>query len=310
MKILGKVLHGSRLYGLAGPDSDSDFKGIFLPRLEDCALCCAPRNIQQKEGEEGAGKKEMELFSLQEFIKLLARGEDVAVTMLRAKGEFVLEDSHIFELLRDHRREFYTKRMAGSLGYAKSQASKYALRADRMVAVESVISTLEEMLKDGVARLGQAWDRFEEREHVVKTVSPQDRGEDKRVLDVAGKILPATITPSYGLDILYRLRDGYGERVKAAKSMSGKDLKAMSHAFRVGFQLKHIFKDGDFSFPLPESDFIRDVKFGRLNYVDGRLDEKLNELIAEVEKLSEESSFPESVDSNWLDEIVLEAYNL
>jgi hypothetical protein len=42
--------------------------------------------------------------------------------------------------------------------------------------------------------------------------------------------------------------------------------------------------------------------------VGDKLDEKLDALITEVEKLSEASTYPESVDRKWLDEIVLSAY--
>lgn len=308
MQTLAKTIHGSRLYGLDGPDSDFDFKGIHLPSMEDCILGRACHHQNNSSGE-GSGKTEWESFSLQEFLKLAARGEDVAITMLHCLDSQVLEDSGIFAWLRQCRSKFYTKRMTGSLGYAKNQASKYALRADRMVAVESVISVLEEMERDGVARLGQAWDWFVEGNHVKKTVSLLDRSSDKRVLDVAGKLLPATITPVYGLDILYRLRDSYGERVRTAKSMEGKDLKAVSHSFRVGYQLFHIFKDGDFSFPLPETPFLRDLKFGRLDFVQDKLDDKLNMLILEVEMLAEKSSYPEKVDQEWLDNLVLGEYD-
>lgn len=79
---------------------------------------------------------------------------------------------------------------------------------------------------------------------------------------------------------------------------------------RVGYQLLHIFKDGGFSFPLPESDFIRDVKFGRLSYLDDKLGEKLDDLISEVERLAEASDYPEKVPQKFLDGIVLDAYNL
>lgn len=308
MQTLAKTVHGSRLYGLDGPDSDFDFKGIHLPPIKDLILGKASHH-QGHVGQIGDVKSEWESFSLQEFLKLAARGEDVAVTMLHCLDSQVLEDSIIFAYLRSHRSQFYTKKMAGSLGYAKNQTSKYALRADRMAAVESVISVLEGMKRDGVGRLGQAWDWVAEGDHVKKTVSPLDRGTDKRILDVAGKQLPATITPAYGLDILCRLRDGYGERVRVAKSMEGKDLKAVSHAFRVGYQLFHLFKDGDFSFPLPETPFLRDLKFGRLNFVQDKLDDRLNELILEVEKLAEKSSYPEKVDQEWLDNLVLGEYD-
>ncbi len=307
MTILATVLAGSKLYRLDNAQSDTDYKGIFLPPREDCLLMRASRNVQAKSGE-GAAKVEHESFALQEFLKLAANGEDIVVTMLHAAESDVIVGSPTFQFLRYNRSQFYTKRMVGSLGYAKSQATKYAMRADRMAAVERVIGLLEKAQAYGVGRLSQCWEDLTEGEHVTKTESPNDRGTDKRVLDVAGKLLPATITPAYALDILCKLRDNYGDRVKAAKNIDGKDMKSISHSFRVGYQLLHVYQDGGFSYPLPESDFIRAVKESRLNYLDDKLDEKLNALITQVEALAEASTLPARVSQDWLDSIVLSAY--
>lgn len=308
MTTLATVLSGSKLYRLDHPGSDLDLKSVHLPALSDCLLMRAPRNVQRKEGE-GAAKVEHESFALVEWLKLAANGEDVAVTMLHCQAEDIMVDSPTWTHLRANRSRFYTKHMRGALGYARSQACKHALRADRLEAVERVIAMLEAAQINGVARLGQCWEFLTEGPYVTKRVSEGDRGLDKRVLDVAGKLLPATITPAYGLDILIALRDRYGDRVRAAKAMNGADMKAISHSFRVGYQLRAIFTRGTFSYPLSESAFLRDIKEGRLNYVDDRLDDRLNELITEVEQLAAASSYPEHVDQSWLDGIVLEAYD-
>lgn len=308
MTLLAKTLHGSRLYRLDNPSSDFDYKAIHLPSEEDCLLLRASRNVNEKTRNSDGVKEEYESFALQEFVALAARGEDVAMTMLHVGWDDILLDTFTFRYLRTHRHRFYTKSMRGSLGYARSQSAKYALRADRMENVLTVIKVIEEMEDKGIARLGQAWDDLPNLPHTRRFENENDRAIDKRIYEVAGKGLKPTIAPDYALGILYALRDSYGERVKSARQMGGSDMKAISHSFRVGYQLLHIYQDGGFSFPLPESDFIRAVKEGKLNYVDDRLDDKLNELIAQVERLSEQSKYPENVDRSWLDEIVLDAY--
>lgn len=308
MTPLGTVLHGSKLYSLDNANSDTDYKSLFLPDIADCLLLRAPKNLQRKSGE-GSAKEEHESFALQEFLRLAANAEDIALTMLHAEPRHVIEDSSTFTYLRACRVRFYTKRMTGALGYAKSQAAKYSMRADRMAAVEKVIVALELAREFGVARLYQCWDSLPDGEHILRTTSDNNRdGVDKRIYEVAGKGLPATISPDYALDILYKLRDNYGDRVRAAKNIDGKDYKSISHSFRVGYQLKHIYENGGFSFPLPESDFIRAVKEARLSYLDDKLDEKLNDLITTVERAAEVSTYPARVDQKWLDGIVLEAY--
>jgi hypothetical protein len=281
-----------------------------LPSLEDCVLLRATKNSQTKEGE-GAAKEEHESIALQEALRFAANGEDIMVTILHATDNDIIADSPIYQFLRANRKKFYTKRMRGSLGFATGQSLKYAIRADRMAVVEKVIAALELAEARGVAKLYQCWDDLPNGEHIVRTTSLNNRDAvDKRIYEVAGKGMPATISPTYGLEILRKIRDAYGERVRAAKSMSGKDFKSISHSFRVGYQLKNIYQNGGFSFPLPESDFIRDVKFGRLSYLDDKLGEKLDDLISEVERLAEASDYPEKVPQKFLDGIVLDAYNL
>lgn len=308
--LLGTTIHGSKLYRLDGPDSDTDRKSIHLPSLNDCVLLRATKNSQQKEGE-GADKEEHESFALQELLRFAANGEDVAVTILHAGDADIQFDSPTYQFLRANRKRFYTKRMSGALGYAKSQAFKLGERGNRMAVVEKVLAALKAAESKGVARLYQCWDDLPDGEHITRTTSLNNRDAvDKRIYEVCGKGLPATVEPRYAIQILQGVLDRYGDRVRAAKEMNGRDWKALSHSFRVGYQLKHIFQDGGFTFPLPESDFIRDVKYGRLSYLDDKLGERLDELISEVEMMADISDYPERVPQKWLDEIVLGAYKL
>ena len=52
MKILAKCIHGSKLYGLDGPDSDTDYKAIFQSDLRDLILMRAAKNETKKISED------------------------------------------------------------------------------------------------------------------------------------------------------------------------------------------------------------------------------------------------------------------
>lgn len=47
MKILVKAVAGSHLFGTNGPQSDKDFKGVFLPSAEDILLGKFDQTIHQ-----------------------------------------------------------------------------------------------------------------------------------------------------------------------------------------------------------------------------------------------------------------------
>lgn len=304
MQTIAKCLHGSKLYRLDGPDSDTDYKAIFMPELRDLVLMRAAKNETKKISE----SVEYEGFALQSFLNLAANSEDVAITMLHTQKSDILIDSDIYEYLRQNRSKFYTKRMIGSLGYAKGQAAKFALRADRMKAVKNLIDLLKKAESSGVYKMSQIWEDLPQGEYCYKGVEETNRNEDKRFFECAGKKVTATVKINYALEIFQNLYDKYGDRVKIAANLDGKDYKSISHAFRCAFQLKEIYTGGKFEYPLKETQFIKDVKFGKLSYLDNNLDNKLTELISEVETLAAESKFPEKVDKKWLDSIVLKAY--
>lgn len=307
MQILGKCVHGSRLYGLHSDSSDYDFKGILLPDLKDCVLMRATKHESHKAPEQNM---EYEGFALQHFLRLSANAEDVTIAMLHAEGDKVIEDSDIYKFLRKNRAVFYTKRMTGALGYAKSMTLKYGYRADRMAAVEKVLKVLKLAQEKGVARLYQCWDDLPDGEHIYRGTDDKNNQKDNRYYEIAGKKLQATVDVNYAVEIIEKVFNQYGDRVKIAKNMDGTDFKALSHSFRVGYQLYEIYKNGGFSYPLPQSQFIKDVKYGKYDYLEHQLDVKLNNLITEVEELSANSTYPDKVDQNWMDGIVLDAYKL
>lgn len=307
MKILAKVIHGSHLYGLDGPNSDRDYKAIHLPPLEDCLYLQACKNTNSKDE---VNDIENESFALQRFLQLASNSESIAIDLLHCSDNHILETSNIWEDLRLDRDKFYTKKMIGSLGYAKNMALKYGYRADRMEAAKNVYDYLRVAFQEGASRLYQCWDNLPFGEYIYKSVDERNNNVDNRIYEVAGKKLQATIRMEYAIEIIGKLVQSYGQRVQIANSMGGTDWKAISHSFRVGYQLYHIYKNGGFTYPLPENEFLRDVKYGKLNYINDQIDQKLNNLITEVEQLSNTSGYPDKVDQEWIKSIILEAYKL
>jgi hypothetical protein len=106
--------------------------------------------------------------------------------------------------------------------------------------------------------------------------------------------------------------DGYGHRAKLAEQNEGVDWKAMSHALRAGYQARDIYKMGDFSYPLKETEFLKQVKTGHLEF--SQVGNELERLVAEIEMLSENSNLPEHVDTEfwnkWLFSVYAREFNL
>ena len=84
-----KMKFGSHLYGTATPDSDLDYKGVFLPTKEQIYLGNIPKSNSHStkqtsiEGVKNSNDDvDTEIYSLHYFIKLACEGQTVALDML------------------------------------------------------------------------------------------------------------------------------------------------------------------------------------------------------------------------------------
>lgn len=303
MTILASIIAGSRLFGMEGPTSDTDIKSIHLSPLRDCLLGQAKDTVSVK-GE----ATESESFSLSRFLQLCASGEDLAMQVLHAPRDKRVVDSPTYVALRANRARFYTRSMSGSLKFARSMAAKYNTRSDRMDVAKRVLDILVAAKSEGWTRVRDCWDALPETIHTSKEISERNVGADKRTFILCGRQLQAVASLDAAIDTAQTLFDSYGSRVREAMAFGKKDLKSLSHSFRVGYALRMLYTRGDFTYPLEETPFLRDVKFGRLDFVRDQLDERLDHLITEVEGLAAKSGFPEKVDQSWCEAFVLDTY--
>ena len=132
MRTIVKMKFGAHLYGTATPDSDVDYKGIFLPTKEELLLGRVPKSYSYSTGrEESRNTKndiDIELYSFHYFIKLACDGQTVAMDMLHAPENMILQKSIIWDAIVKNKQKFYTKNLKSFIDYARRQASKYGIK--------------------------------------------------------------------------------------------------------------------------------------------------------------------------------------
>lgn len=308
--VLVEMAFGSHLYGTAGPDSDRDYKGVFAPSPESILLGTVPKSIRRdrkvSEGDKNAaGDVDRELYSLSYFVKLACEGQTVALDMLHANPEHWTVDPHPAWLdLVEKRAMFYTRNLKAFVGYARRQAAKYGLKGSRLADAEDVLRTLQRAQANfgEAARTEKAWDFLPnlENAHHIEGTGPS--GELQ--YQVCGITLQDTAPLYISIRPIENFVRKFGARAEAAKRNEGVDFKALSHAFRAAYEIQHILEDGDFSFPLPETDFIVGVKRGELPAVECM--HRLDDLIEELEGKAADSDLPEKVDTGYWDRWLLE----
>jgi len=125
--------------------------------------------------------------------------------------------------------------------------------------------------------------------------------------EVNGKKYQDTNTVEYTLERIEKALAGYGARALLAEKNEGVDWKAVSHALRAGYQLRSILVNGSFSYPLEETEFLRNVKSGDCDYKT-EVSDVLEALVEEIDELVLVSALPDKVDVNWWNRWLIDVY--
>jgi len=305
MDLIVKMKFGSHLYGTNTESSDIDYKGVYLPTREEILLNEIPKCRSFSTGSDTKKNSrddvDEEIYSLHYFLKLACDGQTVAMDMLHAPENMLIESSDIWRNIVKEKRRFYTKNLSSFVDYARRQASKYGIKGSRLSAALQVISILR--TQDPERKLKDVWDELPRNDHC------HDKGFNPnglRQYQVCGKTFQESAAIGYTLPILEKFYDDYGHRAKLAAENKNIDWKAISHALRAAFQTKEILTAGTIIFPLKEAPFLLAVKSGRLDYA-GEVAPVLESLMDEVEILIRKSDLPDEVDTRFWKSFICEA---
>lgn len=303
-QIIVIALVGSKMYGTDTESSDDDYIGIYIPTIEQLLLNNVKHHIPLK-----TDTIDLQIWSIHHFLKLACKGETLAIDLLHApSNNWLIYNLHVWPELTQNKNFFYTKNMKAFVGYARKQASVYGTKGNRIQAIENVIEflkTINPIFHEN--KLYEYWNDLPAGEHIhfLNNETPF------RMYQVCGRKFQETVTISYILNGLQKLLTSYGKRAKMAQNNEGIDHKALSHAIRAAEQVYWILKYGSYSYPLKNSDFIKKVKLGQINFEMAIA--VLEDYMSEIERLMEKSNLPETINKKvvekWLVNL-LESYNL
>lgn len=147
-QLLLKVKIGSQAYGTATPESDIDYKGIYLQNPEDLLMGKYKEQITIKKEVEQQGKIEIDdevYYEIKRFMSLLASNNPTILEMLNTPEDCIVYKHPILDELFANREAFITKKCRNSFGgYVHQQISK-AKGLDKKMNWKK-----EEMVRKGV----------------------------------------------------------------------------------------------------------------------------------------------------------------
>ena len=229
--------------------------------------------------------------------------------MLHIPENLLIYSSSLWNTIVENKNKFYTKSISGYLGYIKKQTAKYSVKGSRLKVMSDflkIIKPYTENLTSQKIKLGFIWDKLPITEYSNFVDNQKDL--KRKHYEICGKLLQDSMNVNYVYEIINNMYNRYGERAKQAERNEGIDWKAVSHAFRAGYQLIEIYKTKNLVYPLKEREFIRDVKLGKFHYKNDNIQEKLDQMLFEVENLSKISDYPETMDLNWINNFIINCY--
>lgn len=300
---------GSVLYGTDTPASDKDYKGIFIPAGKDILLQRAPKHTREytndTQGKNTKDDVDIDMYSLSYFMHLAAEGQTVALDMLFAPEDMIVYKTPMWDEIVNNRHRLLHKNIKSFTGYCRKQAAKYGIKGSRISIIKECMETV-----DPYTQLGQhMWQFIKELpDHPEYVRRYHDDKCKLQVYEICGRKFQETISASEMYDCLQKILNNYGERAKQAAANEGIDWKAVSHAFRVCYEVLELLKYGKITFPLKQADNLKDIKLGKLHYKNDSVEEKLEELMEEVEEAVKVSTLPEQADEEWIDDFVSAVY--
>ena len=327
MRTVMKGYFGSHLYGTSTPESDVDFKEIFVPHPRDILLGTAMNhtnlNTNNTATKNTKDDVDHELYSLKYFFKLAAEGETVALDMIHTPADLVVKSDlpDVWKFIQDNRSRFYTTNMKAYLGYVRKQASKYGVKGSRLAALRGVLAIVNQISEQWVdyqedgstkqrrTKVEDIKHRLPENEFCEWVFHNHEKTGPQTFYTVLGRKYQTTLSLIELKQSLNKLDAEYGERARKAEANEGIDWKALSHAYRAGYQLKEIYQTGDLVYPLKNASIIKAIKAGDMPFkvVQGLLENTVDE----VEVLAIQAAkngMPEKVDMKFWDKFVEEVY--
>lgn len=313
-KILFNTIFGSHIYGTNTPNSDMDYKGIYLSPIEDIIFGRKVDSIVTcSKVKKGLGIRnnkddiDQELKELRKFIYDALDGQTYAIDMLYSPQKFWINSSPEWEFIVANREKFLSKKVNAFIGYCNQQASKYGLKGSRLGTVQKTIEILKTF--EPTSRLKEN-SRFEEGEFIKYKMYPHRVGQEtveEEMLEILGKLYSGNTQVKLILTSLEKFFNSYGERAVQAMDNEGIDFKAISHAYRCCYQLIELATKHRIDFPLDVAPYLTEIKTGKVSWPK-KVQDELPILMEKAIQTIRDSDLPEEPDKKFWDKFIIDTY--
>jgi predicted nucleotidyltransferase len=273
-------LTGSYLYGTSTPNSDKDYEAVFIedPDYVLGTKRCDEVNFSTKSSrkDERNTKDDVDIkfYSLKKYLELAKLNNPNKIEWFFVPERNVIKSSAYWSDIKSHKEDFLSLKLKHSFcGYAHSQKSKLLTKKERLDSLRKFKNLLEKSLNSGAKIVKDLFVPttdilpFEYTEFIKKDINMLGQDVIKFIV-CSNKLQIDSREYYFGSNIITiyenisREIERYGQRTANLDEFMY-DTKFASHIFRLHYEGLSLLKEGIIHYPLPENQYILDVKLGK-----------------------------------------------
>lgn len=250
---------GSHFFDLNGPNSDIDYRGIYICPNQDCFDASNKTHMieyntnQVKNTKNTAGDIDFTLFSFSSFLKLLRKGDFNMMEILYCPEDKILFKTPLYDELVKMRSNLIVNDVSAFIGFIKKEYKRYGCNIYHYKTQYNFIQFLKQFhIHDPLKKHWSAIKKYAETEEGIRFSQTMIDNSGERTLVetivIAERMHQGTAKCGYVVEAMESIISNYGHRQKNM-AQSGVEYKGLYHALRLIYEANDIFDTGELSFP-------------------------------------------------------------
>jgi predicted nucleotidyltransferase len=271
-EIIFLVKAGSDFFDLSNKQSDSDYKGIYMPSPKEFYMGEGKRRGYErktqpnKKGVKNTSKDvDFTLFSITKFFKLLCSGDFNMMELLFAPKDKIIINSQYFSYLMSIRDNLLISDISSFLGFVKKEYRRYGVNINHYKDQKNFLDFLKKF--DKRKKLVDIWPEIVTYSHKNNSIvfTKSLTGKNKRVdsIKISQRLFQNTVKIEYVMKSIEEILNRYGHRQKKMAE-DGVEFKGLYHAMRLIYEANDLYDHGSLKIPFSKDkhSVLWDIKYG------------------------------------------------
>jgi hypothetical protein len=250
---------GSHFFNLNGPNSDTDYRGIYVDMHQDSYDSAGKNYLVDYKTKEGNGKNsnddtDLTLFSLSSYIKLLRQGDFNCMEMLYIPEDKIIYKTPIYDEIVARKKDYLVNDVSAFLGFVRKEYKRYGVNIHHYGQQQKFVEFLRQFpLSDKLAVHWKEICKYAEETGEVKITNTKvDNSKTAKNIpsvSIATRLHHNTASVGYVIDAIEMNLKKYGHRQKSMAA-DGVEYKGLYHALRCIYEANDIYDYGELRIPL------------------------------------------------------------